>query len=54
MDKMVGRRQLPCVRRLGSLHRDRVILWCGANVDGKKKSDEEAKKKQRMEQAADA
>jgi hypothetical protein len=22
-------------------------LWCGANVDGKKKSDEEAKKRQR-------
>jgi hypothetical protein len=23
-------------------------LWCSANVDGKKKSDEEAKKKQRI------
>jgi hypothetical protein len=23
-------------------------LWCGANVDAKKKSDEEAKKKQRI------
>jgi starvation-inducible outer membrane lipoprotein len=23
-------------------------LWCGANVDGKKKSDQEAKKRQRI------
>jgi hypothetical protein len=34
MERKARRRGLSCVRR----------LWCSANVDGKKKSDEEEKK----------
>jgi hypothetical protein len=37
MDMMVRLRELPCVRRSGSLYRGRVVRWCGAYVDGKKK-----------------
>jgi hypothetical protein len=35
--------------RSWSLYGGRVDSWCGANVVGKKKSDQEAKKKRRKE-----
>jgi hypothetical protein len=47
MGKMVRRRELPCVRRLWSLHRERVVS--GVLIMSMiKESVEEAKKKQRL------
>jgi hypothetical protein len=42
MDEMVRRGELPCIRQSRSLCRA-SRSWCGVNVDGKKKSNEEAK-----------
>jgi hypothetical protein len=53
MGKMVRRKKLPWVRRSKTMYTI-SRSWCGIkcrwsiNVDGKKKSDEEAKKKQRI------
>jgi hypothetical protein len=48
LDKMVRRRDLPCVRRLWLLYRDRVACSVvHVSMRRRKKSDQEAKKKQR-------
>jgi hypothetical protein len=44
MDKMVRRRELPCVRRFRSFHRVRVVRGMALmTMERKKKSEEEAK-----------
>jgi hypothetical protein len=48
MDKMVGKRELPCIRRSRAKYRGRVVYDGVLNVDGKKKwgrSKEEANKR---------
>jgi hypothetical protein len=47
MDIMVRRRELPCVRRLRGLYSGRVVRGVVSMSMQKKKSDEEANKKQR-------
>jgi hypothetical protein len=46
MDTMMGRRELSCVRLVRSLYMRANRSWCGANVDGKKKSGDESNKEQ--------
>jgi hypothetical protein len=47
MDKMVRRRELPCFRCSSAYYRGRVVRSAIPIVDGKKKSDKEAMKRQR-------
>jgi hypothetical protein len=48
MDKMVRRRGLPCVHRLMSLYRGKVVRGGVLMSMERKKSDREAKKKQKI------